>query len=164
LQVEHATKAGIFPTFELIEQFHLQSPLLGFPQLLELLREKIRLDKLFFLVDFEQQIRISHKIEDVNLTLREKYNFSLSPTDKSDEVQLNNLHHYAKSLAAAPHRVKFSMVKPLDNLPDLECNYKLADIYLWLGYALVLCSFTNAAGATIQRILSILSERRRHKS
>ncbi|XP_047311575.1 ATP-dependent RNA helicase SUV3, mitochondrial isoform X2 [Impatiens glandulifera] len=159
-------RAGLFPSFDLLQMYSRVHPQYGIRQILEHFVENAKLSPNFFIADCEEMLKVAVVVDELPLGLHDKFLFCLSPSDMNDEISTQGLTQFAENYANkgivrlkeifTPGTLK--VPKTQNALKELESIHKVLDLYVWLGYRLE-DSFPDHELASQQKALcSILIE------
>ncbi|KAJ1962433.1 RNA helicase [Dipsacomyces acuminosporus] len=133
--------AGIKPETETIEMFSHQFPKVSFSQLWTMFRDIATVGNDFFLCSFRDQEAIAEAIEQVPLSVRDRYQFLYAPINVRDPVALSCVRQYAEAVAdkrecKVADVVKLPKAEPKnrDDLRLLEQWHRAITLYLWLSF------------------------------
>jgi ATP-dependent RNA helicase SUPV3L1/SUV3 len=135
---EELNSAGISPQIEQLEKFARVLPNLSFSRLLQQFEQLATVDGDFFLCNIQQQIEAAQLIENVQLSLRDKYVFIQAPCNTRDDTLTSYLHEFATSHSMG-HTInadRLLNIFPLFNeekLAHLEVFHRAIMLYLWLS-------------------------------
>ncbi|KAJ2705108.1 RNA helicase, partial [Coemansia spiralis] len=133
--------AGVKPTQEMIETFSHQFPQLKFSQLWPMFCDMAEVDKGYFLCSFTDQALIAEAIEDIPLTIGERYQLLYAPVSLKDEYVKGAFRKYASAIAKKTACKLADVVQISDVVPanreemrTLEMRHRMITLYLWLSY------------------------------
>jgi ATP-dependent RNA helicase SUPV3L1/SUV3 len=139
VEAEELPSAGLAPEFEQLEKFAGVLPNASLPVLFQKFDEIATVDNNFFLTNLRDQIMLATELTRVNLSLRDHYTFSLSPTSTTDKFCIPALVCFAKfhssnkvCFATNIPRVERGVVN-IDSLKLLESQHRILTLYLWLS-------------------------------
>ncbi|ORX70808.1 hypothetical protein DL89DRAFT_266935 [Linderina pennispora] len=127
--------AGLKPTSETIEMFSHQFPDVKFSQLWRMFQDVATVSDNYFLCSFRDQESIAEAIEDLPLSVRDRYQFLYAPINVRDPIVLTCTlaeHKECKvmDVISLPARAPTNM----DALKVLEQWHKGITLYLWLSF------------------------------
>ncbi|KAJ1958022.1 RNA helicase [Linderina pennispora] len=133
--------AGLKPTSETIEMFSHQFPDVKFSQLWRMFQDVATVSDNYFLCSFRDQESIAEAIEDLPLSVRDRYQFLYAPINVRDPIVLTCTVRFARAVAehkeckvmdviSLPARAPTNM----DALKVLEQWHKGITLYLWLSF------------------------------
>ncbi|KAK5582879.1 hypothetical protein RB653_004468 [Dictyostelium firmibasis] len=142
-------RAGIFPTPQQIQQFSELSIFKGmcFSDIMVQFIEKTKIDKQYFICNFNTFLRVAKKIDVIDMAIEDKIIFSLCPINPDNEKVLFSFYHFAtlfkydekvsldhklSEITSVEKKLKL-MEKYVTSLNSLETYYKAIDMYLWLA-------------------------------
>ncbi|KAJ3415112.1 ATP-dependent RNA helicase supv3l1, mitochondrial [Chytridiales sp. JEL 0842] len=138
---EPLRSAGLYPTLEQLEKFSTELPNVTFGDLLDRFEELASLDGGYFLCNLETQKSLADLIEDIPLSLKDRYILVASPTKPEDEVMKKVFVDFAKAISAGEEnfltkKVVLPLAPPLNSekLKNLELQHKIIMLYIWLSY------------------------------
>ncbi|XP_037491333.1 ATP-dependent RNA helicase SUV3, mitochondrial isoform X2 [Jatropha curcas] len=134
--------AGLFPTFDLMFMYSRLHPKKGFYQILEHFLENAKLSPNYFIADCEALLKVAGVIDEMPLSLYDKYLFCISPVDMTDDISSQGLTQFAENYAKkgivrlkeifTPGTLK--VPKTQAALGEVESIYKVLDLYVWLSF------------------------------
>ncbi|KAL6526581.1 RNA helicase [Orobanche gracilis] len=135
-------KAGLFPNFDLLLMYSRLHPTYGLYQILEQFVEKAKLSEKYFIADCEHLLKVAAVIDELPLSLSDKYLFTVSPVDMDDDISSQGLTQFAKSYCKSRSvRLKeiftpgtLKVPKAHKSLKELESIHKVLDLYVWLSF------------------------------
>jgi ATP-dependent RNA helicase SUPV3L1/SUV3 len=155
-KVQDIPQAGLIPNFVQLEMFQFQNKKMNFSRLMKKMIEKARLSSLYFLCDIQEKYEVACLIEDVEMTLKEKYLFTLCPIDCDDISALRELRRYAEYHSMGKEvDVRIDLIenpKTPQQLAQIEACYQLLTSYCWLSFQFE-TTFVNREQALKMRIL-----------
>ncbi|KAG8658689.1 DExH-box ATP-dependent RNA helicase DExH16, mitochondrial isoform X2 [Manihot esculenta] len=136
--------AGLFPTFDLMYMYSRLHPKSGIYQILEHFLENAKLSPNYFIADCAEMLKVAAFIDEMPLSLHDKYLFCISPVDMNDEISSQGLTQFAENYAKKGIvRLKeiftpgtLMVPKTQSNLEELESIHKVLDLYIWLSFRL----------------------------
>ncbi|KAG7018725.1 ATP-dependent RNA helicase SUV3, mitochondrial [Cucurbita argyrosperma subsp. argyrosperma] len=137
-------RAGIFPTFELMYLYSRLHPENGLRQILEHFVENAKLSENYFIADCEEMLKVAAVLDEMPLSLHDKYLFCISPVDMADEITSQGLTQFATKYAnkgVVRLREIFTagtlqVPETQAALKELESVHKVLDLYVWLSFRL----------------------------
>ncbi|KAA0049343.1 DExH-box ATP-dependent RNA helicase DExH16 [Cucumis melo var. makuwa] len=137
-------RAGLFPTFELMYLYSRLHPEYGLRRILEHFVENAKLSENYFIVDCEVMLKVAAVLDEMPLSLHEKYLFCISPADMDDEITSQGLTQFAqnyanKGIVRLREIFKEGTLKVPETpaaLVELESIHKVLDLYVWLSFRL----------------------------
>ncbi|XP_065863264.1 ATP-dependent RNA helicase SUV3, mitochondrial isoform X2 [Euphorbia lathyris] len=158
--------AGLFPSFDLLLMYSRLHPRIGLYQILEDFLENATLSPNYFIADCEEMMKVAAVIDEMPLSLHDKYLFCISPVDMDDEISANGLTQFATNYAKkgivhlkeifAPGMLE--VPKTPNAMEELESIYKVLDLYVWLSFRLEDSFPDNELAASQKRICNLLIE------
>ncbi|KAL3812586.1 hypothetical protein ACJIZ3_013854 [Penstemon smallii] len=159
-------KAGIFPTFDLLLMYSCLHPTYGLRQILEHFVENAKLSTNYFITNCEDMLKVAAIIDELPLTLNDKYLFAMSPVDVNDDISSQGLTQFAQSYSKnrmvhlkeifTPGTLK--VPKSHNALKELESIHKVLDLYVWLSFHLEDSFPDRELAASQKAICSMLIE------
>ncbi|XP_047946245.1 DExH-box ATP-dependent RNA helicase DExH16, mitochondrial-like [Salvia hispanica] len=140
-------QAGLFPSFDLIVMFSRLHPTYGLKQILEHFVEHAKLSDNYFITNCEEMLKVAAVIDELPLTLSDKYLFVMSPVDMEDDISSQGLTQFATSYSTN-HTVRLKEIftpgtlkipKSHKQLKELESIHKVLDLYVWLSFHMDEC-------------------------
>ncbi|XP_021692039.2 DExH-box ATP-dependent RNA helicase DExH16, mitochondrial isoform X2 [Hevea brasiliensis] len=136
--------AGLFPTFDLMFMYSRLHPKSGIYQILEHFLENAKLSPNYFIADCGEVLKVAAIIDEMPLSLQDKYLFCISPVDMNDEISSQGLTQFAENYAKKGIvRLKeiftpgtLMVPKTQAKLEELESIHKVLDLYVWLSFRL----------------------------
>ncbi|KAG9451949.1 hypothetical protein H6P81_004853 [Aristolochia fimbriata] len=159
-------RAGLFPTYDLLLLYSRLQSTTGFQSILENFLEQAKLSPHYFIADCEAMLKVAGVIDELPLTLQDKYLFCISPVDMDDDISAQGLIQFAETFAKKGIvRLKeiftpgtLQVPKTQNALKELESVHKVLDLYVWLSFRMEE-SFPDRELASSQRaICSLLIE------
>ncbi|KAL3642002.1 RNA helicase [Castilleja foliolosa] len=159
-------QAGLFPNFDLLLMYSLLHPTYGLHQILEHFVDNAKLSENYFIADCEQMLKVATVIDELPLTLKDKYLFSVSPVDMADEISSQGLTQFAQKYCKS-HVVRLKEIftpgtlkVPTSHkaLKELESIHKVLDLYVWLSFHMEDSFPDRELAATQKAICSMLIE------
>eukprot|EP00257_Ricinus_communis_P015505 XP_015573433.1 DExH-box ATP-dependent RNA helicase DExH16, mitochondrial isoform X1 [Ricinus communis] len=158
--------AGLFPTFDLMFMYSRLHPKKGLYQILEHFVENAKLSPNYFIADCEEVLKVAAVIDEMPLSLNDKYLFCISPVDMNDEISSQGLTQFAENYAKKGIvRLKeiftpgtLQVPKTQTALKELESVHKVLDLYVWLSYRLEDSFPDRELAASQKAICSLLIE------
>ncbi|XP_023527154.1 ATP-dependent RNA helicase SUV3, mitochondrial isoform X1 [Cucurbita pepo subsp. pepo] len=137
-------RAGLFPTFELMYLYSRLHPENGLRQILEHFVENAKLSENYFIADCEEMLKVAAVLDEMPLSLHDKYLFCISPVDMADEITSQGLTQFATKYAnkgVVRLREIFTagtlqVPETQAALKELESVHKVLDLYVWLSFRL----------------------------
>ncbi|PIA13923.1 P-loop containing nucleoside triphosphate hydrolase protein [Coemansia reversa NRRL 1564] len=133
--------AGIKPNLGMIEMFSHQFPNTSFAQLWCMFRDISNVDNDYFLCSFDDQEDIARIIEDLPLSISDRYHFLYAPVSIRDTRMEICLRQFAKAVAnrrecrvADVIKLPSSVPNNREGIRDLENWHRAITLYLWLSY------------------------------
>ncbi|CAA0829102.1 ATP-dependent RNA helicase SUV3- mitochondrial, partial [Striga hermonthica] len=137
-------QAGLFPNFDLLLMYSHVRPSYGLHQILQHFAENSKLSEKYFISDCEQLLKVAAVIDELPLSLNDKYLFTVSPVDMDDDISSQGLTQFAQSYCKSrcvrlkeiftPGTLK--VPKSHKALKELESIHKVLDLYVWLSFHL----------------------------
>ncbi|ORZ07825.1 P-loop containing nucleoside triphosphate hydrolase protein [Absidia repens] len=132
--------AGLQPTVDIVELFALQMPDEKYSSVLQKFEDLASLDGNYFLCNFNDQKLIADKIENINLPLRDRYQFVTAPVNTRNDEVMEMAYHMAKThsnngiltLSELINLPPADVVATPDLLNTLETSHKKIMMYMWL--------------------------------
>ncbi|KAJ2776869.1 RNA helicase [Coemansia interrupta] len=135
------TAAGLKPTVEAIETFSHQFPSVPFSQLWPMFRDIATIDDEYFLCSFADQEAIALAIEDLPMSVRDRYQFLYAPINMREEVVATCVRRYAEYVAYSRQcrvgmvvRMPKAMPTTRDALKIFEQWHRAITLFLWLSF------------------------------
>ncbi|KAL7123998.1 hypothetical protein ABFS83_14G019100 [Erythranthe nasuta] len=135
-------QAGLFPNFDLLFMYSRLHPTYGLYQILKHFVENAKLSENYFIADSEEMLKVAAVIDELPLTLDDKYLFTMSPVDMDDDISSQGLTQFAESYSKngivhlkeifTPGTLKIP--KSHKALKELESIHKVLDLYVWLSF------------------------------
>ncbi|KAI3459409.1 hypothetical protein Pfo_016072 [Paulownia fortunei] len=135
-------QAGLFPNFDLLFMYSRLHPTYGLHQILKHFVENAKLSENYFITDCEQMLKVAAVIDELPLSLNDKYLFTISPVDMDDDISSQGLTQFAQSYCKncvvrlkeifTPGTLK--VPKSHNALKELESIHKVLDLYVWLSF------------------------------
>ncbi|KAJ3028344.1 UNVERIFIED_CONTAM: RNA helicase [Siphonaria sp. JEL0065] len=132
---------GLNPTLEQMEKFATEIPEATFAELLDKFEELSRLDGDFFLCNLTTQKDAANLIQEIDLTLQDRYTLVSSPADPKNPLVANAFVKFAKCISDGEEislqeivRLPDEPVANSEKLRELESFHKVVILYLWLGF------------------------------
>ncbi|XP_042059770.1 ATP-dependent RNA helicase SUV3, mitochondrial-like [Salvia splendens] len=159
-------QAGLFPSFDLIVMFSRLHPTYGLRQILEHFVEHAKLSDNYFITNCEEMLKVAAVIDELPLTLSDKYLFVMSPVDMEDDISSQGLTQFATSYCTN-HIVRLKEIftpgtlkipKSHKQLKELESIHKVLDLYVWLSFHMDECFPDRELAASQKAICSMLIE------
>ncbi|KAJ2158041.1 RNA helicase [Coemansia sp. RSA 552] len=145
--------AGIKPTPSMIEMFSHQFPRVPFSQLWTMFKDVAHVGKDYFLCSFHDQERIASIVEDIPLSITERYQLLYAPLNTRDEYLCNVLRSYAKAISEKRECIITDVITlpqhaptTRDGIGQLEMQHRAITMYLWMSYHFLLV-FVDRDGA-----------------
>ncbi|XP_031473792.1 ATP-dependent RNA helicase SUV3, mitochondrial [Nymphaea colorata] len=137
-------RAGLFPTSDLLFLYSRLHPKVGFYHMLEQFLEKAKTSPFYFITNCEDILKVAAVIDEMPLSLEDKYLFCISPVDMNDEISGQGLVQFAESYSKrgvvhlkeifTPGTLR--VPKSQNELMELESIHKVLDLYVWLSFRL----------------------------
>ncbi|KAJ2079287.1 RNA helicase [Coemansia sp. RSA 988] len=141
LQPPKLTMAGFKPSVGMIEMFSHQFPNTSFAQLWSMFRDISNVDDGYFLCSFGDQEAIAQTIEDLPLSISDRYHFLYAPISMRDPRLETSLRQFARAVANRRECLVGDVIKLPSSAPtsreairDLESWHRSITLYLWLSY------------------------------
>ncbi|XP_042064017.1 ATP-dependent RNA helicase SUV3, mitochondrial-like [Salvia splendens] len=159
-------QAGLFPSFDLIVMFSRLHPTYGLKQIMEHFVEHAKLSDNYFITNCEEMLKVAAIIDELPLTLSDKYLFVMSPVDMEDDISSQGLTQFATSYCTN-HIVRLKEIftpgtlkipKSHKQLKELESIHKVLDLYVWLSFHMDECFPDRELAASQKAICSMLIE------
>lgn len=135
------TRAGLAPTLDQVRVLARQCPNDKFSEVLGKFQDLATLEGNYFLCNLEEQMEIADLIEDLDLTIEDRYILVLTPVSLSIEGHKELLVALARAHATKTHitiRDVISVFLRVPTSPELlmkwEFSHKSIIAYLWLSY------------------------------
>lgn len=136
--------AGLFPTFDLLYMYSRSHLNCGLCQILEQFVENAKLSANYFIANCEEMLKVAAVLDELPISLHDKYLFCLSPADMSDEILSQGLtqfaHTYAKKRIVRLREIftpgTLQVPKTQAELKELESIHKVLELYVWLSFRL----------------------------
>ncbi|CAH1416572.1 unnamed protein product [Lactuca virosa] len=136
--------AGLFPTFDLLYMYSRSHLNIGLCQILEQFVENAKLSANYFIANCEEMLKVAAVLDELPISLHDKYLFCLSPADMSDEILSQGLtqfaHTYAKKRIVRLREIftpgTLKVPKTQTELKELESIHKVLELYVWLSFRL----------------------------
>ncbi|XP_022137943.1 ATP-dependent RNA helicase SUV3, mitochondrial isoform X2 [Momordica charantia] len=137
-------RAGLFPTFELMYLYSRLHPENGLRQILEHFVDNAKLSENYFISDCEEMLKVAAVLDEMPLSLHDKYLFCISPVDMADDITSQGLTQFAQNYAnkgIVRLREIFTagtlqVPQTQAALKELESIHKVLDLYVWLSFRL----------------------------
>ncbi|TYJ20097.1 hypothetical protein E1A91_A09G237400v1 [Gossypium mustelinum] len=137
-------QAGIFPSFDFIYMYSRLQQKRGLYQILEDFLENAKLSENYFFANCEEMLKVAAVIDELPLSLQDKYLFCISPVDMDDEISSQGLTQFAENYAKKGLvRLKeifspgsLQVPKTHSALKELESIHKVLELYVWLSFRL----------------------------
>ncbi|GER54751.1 ATP-dependent RNA helicase [Striga asiatica] len=84
-------QAGLFPNFDLLLMYSRVRPSYGLHQILQHFAENSKLSEKYFISDCEQLLKVAAVLDELPLSLNDKYLFTVSPVDMDDDISSQGL-------------------------------------------------------------------------
>ncbi|KAJ2356101.1 RNA helicase [Coemansia sp. RSA 2618] len=133
--------AGIKPTTSMIEMFSHQFPRVQFSQLWSMFRDISNVEDDYFLCGFNDQEEVAKVIENLPLSVSERYNLIYAPVNTRDEIGKACLRKYATAIAFKRECNIADVVKLPPSTPRNREELRLFEqwhrgitTYTWLSY------------------------------
>ncbi|KAM0007043.1 putative RNA helicase [Helianthus debilis subsp. tardiflorus] len=136
--------AGLFPTFDLLYMYSRSHVNVGLCQILEEFMENAKLSENYFITNCEEMLKVAAVLDELPISLHDKYLFCLSPADMNDEILSQGLtqfaHQYAKNRIVRLKEIftpgTLKVPKTQAELKELESIHKVLELYVWLSFRL----------------------------
>ncbi|KZV56277.1 ATP-dependent RNA and DNA helicase [Dorcoceras hygrometricum] len=135
-------QAGLFPNFDLLLMYSRLHPSYGLHQIMEHFVENAKVSPNYFITDCEELLKVAAVIDELPLTLNDKYLFTVSPVDMDDDISSQGLTQFAQNYSKnrivrlkeifTPGTLK--VPKSHNALKELESIHKVLDLYVWLSF------------------------------
>ncbi|KAJ8768473.1 hypothetical protein K2173_021626 [Erythroxylum novogranatense] len=159
-------RAGLFPTFDLMYMYSRLHPRKGLYQILEYFLENVKLSQNYFITDGAEMLKVAAVIDEMPLSLHDKYLFCISPVDMDDDISSQGLTQFAQSYAKkgivrlkeifTPGTLRVPQTE--NALKELESIHKVLDLYVWLSFRLEESFPDRELAASQKAICSMLIE------
>ncbi|KAB2067538.1 hypothetical protein ES319_A09G233100v1 [Gossypium barbadense] len=114
------------------------------PTLQEDFLENAKLSENYFFANCEEMLKVAAVIDELPLSLQDKYLFCISPVDMDDEISSQGLTQFAENYAKKGLvRLKeifspgsLQVPKTHSALKELESIHKVLELYVWLSFRL----------------------------
>jgi ATP-dependent RNA helicase SUPV3L1/SUV3 len=137
-------KAGLQPSLEQIDALARSKPKETLSNILNYLQGFSKIDNIYFLCNMQSMLDIAKTIESFDLTLEERYSFSLAPANVEKPAQKVAIMNFARDFASLRQVSLNSLLSKLKILQKnhfssageislLEEIYAQLDIYAWLA-------------------------------
>eukprot|EP00898_Chlorokybus_atmophyticus_P007868 jgi/Chlat1/8082/Chrsp75S07542 len=144
---EPLQSAGLFPTFELLELYSAQHPGDSFVKALGSFIESAKLSSLYFMRNCDDIMTIAHMLDELPLTLHDRFTFCISPVDTDDAICVSSLMqvvcerlsarwrsaHASRIHAGLDASAAHAKRTPTARIPSSGMVY---DLYSWLSFRL----------------------------
>lgn len=135
-------RAGLFPTFDLLSLYSRFHSTTAFHPILERFLEKAKLSPDYFIADCEELLKVAVVVDELPLSLYDKYLFCLSPVDMNDDISAQGLSQFAENYAKRGLvRLReiftpgtLTVPKSPNDLKELESIHKVLELYVWLSF------------------------------
>lgn len=135
---EPVTRAGMAPTLDQMEALNSIRPDMTFSSMLEYFHKFAAVDDMYFMCDISSMEMIAKPLEEIPLTLKDRYLFCSAPCGKQEG--LNALVGYAKQfseegvvMVQPPEKVPMAKIQVAKQMTIHEGNYMACDVYIWLA-------------------------------
>ncbi|XP_073122996.1 DExH-box ATP-dependent RNA helicase DExH16, mitochondrial isoform X2 [Henckelia pumila] len=135
-------QAGLFPSFDLLLMYSRLHPSYGLHQILEHFVENAKVSPNYFISNCEEMLKVAAVIDELPLNLNDKFLFTVSPVDMSDDISSQGLTQFAQNYSKNrcvhlkeifnPGTLK--VPKSHNALKELESIHKVLDLYVWLSF------------------------------
>ncbi|EPS66047.1 hypothetical protein M569_08726, partial [Genlisea aurea] len=135
-------QAGLLPHFDLMYMYSCLYSDRSLHRILEHFVENAKLSENYFISDCEDLLKAAAVIDELPLSLNDKYLFTISPVDMNDEISSQGFIQFAQSYSKnrlvrlkeifTPGTLK--VPKSHNALKELESIHKVLDLYVWLGF------------------------------
>ncbi|KAF5736887.1 ATP-dependent RNA and DNA helicase putative isoform 1 [Tripterygium wilfordii] len=159
-------RAGLFPSFDLLYMYSRLHPKHSLHQILEHFVDNAKLSENYFIADCEEMLKAAAVIDELPLTLHDKYLFVISPVDMNDYIASQGFTQFATNYAKTgivrlreiftPGTLR--VPKTHDSLKELESIHKVLDLYVWLSFRLEDAFPDKEVAASQKAICSMLIE------
>ncbi|CAH9105125.1 unnamed protein product [Cuscuta europaea] len=159
-------KAGLFPNFDLLYMYSRLHPKYGLYKILEHFVDNAKLSANYFISDCDVLLRVASIIDELPLSLHDKYLFCISPVDVNDDISSQGLTQFATNYAKkgivrlreifTPGTLQ--VPKTQGALKELESIHKVLDLYVWLSFRLEESFPDRELAASQKAICSLLIE------
>ncbi|KAG4185266.1 hypothetical protein ERO13_A09G217900v2 [Gossypium hirsutum] len=159
-------QAGIFPSFDFIYMYSRLQQKRGLYQILEDFLENAKLSENYFFANCEEMLKVAAVIDELPLSLQDKYLFCISPVDMDDEISSQGLTQFAENYAKKGLvRLKeifspgsLQVPKTHSALKELESIHKVLELYVWLSFRLDESFLDHELASSQKAICSMLIE------
>lgn len=135
-------RAGVFPSFDLLCMYSRLHPKKGFYQILEHFLEDAKVSDYYFISNCEEILKVAALVDQLPLSLNDKYLFCISPVDMNDEISAQGLTQFAENYSRKGIvRLKeiftpatLLVPKTQNKMQELESIHKVLDLYTWLSF------------------------------
>lgn len=136
-------KAGLEPSLRQIELFAQKKPLERLSSLYAYFSAYATIDPLYFVVDLEERMDLADSLQHIDLDIKDRYLFSISPVNTKRVELVSALVKLASAFSSCTE-VTLDVLKPLPNLlriqprtpqqvEQLELQWLIYDLYVWLA-------------------------------
>ncbi|KAI8973805.1 P-loop containing nucleoside triphosphate hydrolase protein [Mycotypha africana] len=136
--------AGLQPTPDILELFALQWPEEKFSGLLQKFEDLASLNGDYFLCNYDDQKKVAAAIENIDLPIRDRYQFVTAPVNTRDETALELINLFARKFSQhkdcsltevvqLPEKTESADLKGSELLKNLELSHKSIMLYMWLS-------------------------------
>ncbi|CAI9118415.1 OLC1v1019983C1 [Oldenlandia corymbosa var. corymbosa] len=137
-------KAGLFPSYDLLLMYSRLHPKHGLYQILEHFIENSKLSAHYFIADCEAMLKVAAIVDELPLTLDDKYLFVMSPVDVDNYISSQGLVQFAQNYSKRGIvRLKeifnpgtLQVPKTQTAMEELESIHKVLELYVWLSFRL----------------------------
>ncbi|XP_031113396.1 DExH-box ATP-dependent RNA helicase DExH16, mitochondrial-like [Ipomoea triloba] len=137
-------KAGLFPNFDLLYMYSRLHPKHGLYHILEHFVDNAKLSANYFICNIEDLLKVASIIDELPLSLHDKYLFCISPVDVVDDLSTQGLiqfaTNYSKSGIVRLREIftpgTLEVPKTQVALKELESIHKVLGLYVWLSFRL----------------------------
>ncbi|ORX92474.1 P-loop containing nucleoside triphosphate hydrolase protein, partial [Basidiobolus meristosporus CBS 931.73] len=136
--VQHA---GLQANVNVVEMFAYQFPDDSFSSLLSKFEDLAKVDGRYFLCNFNNQKRIADLIDELPMSIQERYQFVTAPANIKDPVVSKSLLQFATDFsdgAISPLDMHINLPskapKSMAELKNLEAYHRVILLYMWLSY------------------------------
>ncbi|XP_019155061.1 PREDICTED: DExH-box ATP-dependent RNA helicase DExH16, mitochondrial isoform X3 [Ipomoea nil] len=159
-------KAGLFPNFDLLYMYSRLHPKHGLYDILEHFVDNAKLSANYFISNIEDLLKVASIIDELPLSLHDKYLFCISPVDVDDDLSSQGLTQFATNYSKngivrlreifTPGTLQ--VPKTQVALKELESIHKVLDLYVWLSFRLEESFPDRELAASQKAICSMLIE------
>lgn len=130
--------AGLAPNFTQLELYQNEHQKYPFSKVIDRIARQSRMSETYFMCDLQESYEIALLLDDVNLSLKERFIFCMVPIDLEELYSLREFRRYAELHAKGKEihvrvKIDFDPNTP-EQLADVEATYSLLTAYCWLSY------------------------------